>query len=129
MMSMSYPDTTRPTSVWPLVIPHGWIQCPEQDGLKMLWRDMPNGLRATFAIEHYPGPGADNLGPCEQTGTFRRVVLSRKKSYPTWDEMRDFIRSCGLFDRTRDVMMVIPPDEEYVNMHPNAFHWWQKVEA
>lgn len=92
----------------------------------MLTRQMPNGLLATFSIEHYDGSDRGEMGPCESTGTFRRVVLSRRNMYPTWDEMRDFIRTCGLFDRTKDVMMVIPPDREYVNKHPNAFHWWQK---
>ena len=113
-------------SEWPLVIPAGWTKTPS-GALKMLFRDMPNGLRATFAREYYPGGADRNLnGPMETPGWFRRVVLSRKKSYPTWDEMRDFIRDCGLFDRSRDVIMVLPPDNEYVNMHPNAFHWWQK---
>jgi hypothetical protein len=113
-------------SEWPAVIPAGWMQYDEH-GLKLLATKTRTGLRATFAIEHYPGPDGTNLGPCEQTGVFRRVVLSRKTSYPTWDEMRDFIRTCGLFDRSRDVFMVLPPDHDYINVHPNCFHWWQKV--
>jgi hypothetical protein len=115
----------RAWSSWPLIIPAGWQQF-EHDGLKMLATNQ-NGLHATFAIEHYPGGERGQMGPCEQSGTFRRIVMSRKNMYPTWDEMRDFIRRCGLFDRTRDVMMVLPPDAEYINVHPNAFHWWQKV--
>jgi hypothetical protein len=118
----------NPTSSWPLVIPAGWWKCPEKDGLKMIMTQTASGLRASFSIEHWPGPDRDNLGPMEQAGTFRRLVLSRKTMYPTWDEMRDFIRACGLFDRSRDVVMVVPPDREYVNLHPNAFHWWQRVE-
>jgi len=114
-----------PSSSWPAVIPAGWRRVVDGE-LKMLARQMPNGLYATFSIEHYHGgPDRNWFGPCETLGTFRRVVLSRKTMYPTWDEMRDFIRSCGLFDRSRDVFMVLPPDSEYVNTHPNAFHWWQ----
>ena len=116
----------RAWSEWPLIIPAGW-RAYDHEGLKMLYTKTPSGLKATFAIEHYPGPGDRDRGPCEQTGTFRRVVLSRKNMYPTWDEMRDFIRDCGLFDRSRDVFMIIPPDAQYLNLHPNAFHWWQKV--
>lgn len=114
-------------SSWPAVIPAGWQQMQDGD-LRMLFRQFPNGLRATFAIEHYP-EHADRrqLGPCEQCGTFKRIVISRKNMYPTWDEMRELVMSCGLFDRSRDVCMVIPPDAEYVNVHPYAFHWWQKV--
>lgn len=117
-----------PTSSWPLVIPCGYWKCPERDGLKMIQTVTASGLTVTFSIEHWPGPGRDYCGPMEQIGTFKRAVLSRKKMYPTWDEMRDFVRECGLFDRSRDVVMVLPPDREYVNLHPNAFHWWQKVE-
>ena len=116
----------NPYSTWPLVIPAGW-QTVDRDGLKTLYRHFPNGLFATFAIETYPGGGGRHtLGPCEEPGTFRRIVISRKKMYPAWDEMRDLVRTCGLFDRSRDIFMVIPPDEEYVNLHPHAFHWWQK---
>ena len=118
----------NPTSSYPLVIPAGWEKVPEQDGLKMLRRYWPNGMTATFAIEHWHGPEREHLGPMEQAGTFRRLVLSFPDRYPTWDEMRDFIRTCGLFDRTRDVAMIIPPDPEYVNLHNHAFHWWQKVQ-
>ncbi len=117
-----------PTSSWPVVIPAGWWQCPEEGGLKMIKTKTISGLVATFAIEHWPGPSRDLLGPMETVGTFRRLVLSRRNMYPTWDEMRDFIRECGLFDRTKDVAMIIPPDSEYVNVCQNAFHWWQKVE-
>lgn len=118
---MSYP-----TSSWPLVIPIGWECLPEQDGLKIIRKVFPNGLTATFSIEHWHGPERAACGPMEQVGTFRRLVLSRSNRYPGWDEMRDFIRSCGLFDRKRDVAMIIPPDDEYCNLHNFAFHWWQK---
>lgn len=118
------------TSSWPLVIPAGWWKCPEQSGLKMIMTTTASGMCATFTIKHYPGPPScrDLCGPMEQVGTFKRLILSYRDRYPTWDEMRDFIRHCGLFDRTRDVVMVLPPDREYVNKHPYAFHWWQKVE-
>jgi hypothetical protein len=105
----------------PAVIPAGW-QVKESAGCRLLFRQMPNGLKATFSEEHYADESRP-MGP----GTYRRVVLSRRNMYPTWDEMRDFIRTCGLFDRSRDVIMLLPPDRDYVSLHPNAFHWLQKV--
>lgn len=112
----------------PEVIPAGWriVPIPETPGYQMLARRLANGLMATFSIETY----ADTADPAEAPpcggGRYRRVVLSRKNMYPTWDEMRDFIYSCGLFDHTRDVIMLLPPPELYLNLHPNAFHFFQK---
>lgn len=84
----------------------------------------PRGLFATASVELYPRL-ADHP-PLDVPGTYRRIVISRRDRYPEWDEMRDFVRECGIFDRTSDVFMLIPPDAEYVNIHKNAFHWWQR---
>lgn len=119
--------SAAPATVWPRVIPSGWQEIRMPNGDKILVYRTDSGLCGTFSIEHWPGPDRNQCGPMEQTGVFKRIVLSRSTAYPTWDEMRDFIRECGLFDRTRDVIMVLPPDREYINVHPFAFHWWQRV--
>lgn len=108
----------------PSVIPAGWQEF-EFDGMLAICRRMPNGLLATFTVEAYMAQDQDcpPLGP----GVYHRIVLSRRKMYPTWDEMRAFIRSCGLFDNNRDVVMLLPPEKDYVNLHLNCFHWFQKV--
>jgi len=114
-----YPPAWEKRSV---VGPHG-----ERLG-SLIFRDFPNGLRASFAVETYTT--LDDGPPMEQPGTYKRLVISRiaNDHYPTWDEMRDLVRTCGFFDRSRDVFMLLPPDEHYVNIRETAFHWWQKVQ-
>jgi hypothetical protein len=108
----------------PMVIPAGWSS-KEIGGIVMLFTETAMGLRATFTLERYGEH--DSAAPLEiGSGTYGHVVISRSDRYPGWNEMRDFIRSCGLFNRTRDVFMILPPDAEYLNLHKNAFHWYQK---
>lgn len=108
----------------PLVVPSGWSE-KKVGGLIMLFAETAAGLRATFTLERYAGGSYDQTGPMG-AGTYARVVISRADRYPDWDEMRDFIQNCGLFDRKRDIFMIIPPETEYVNIHKNCFHWWQQ---
>jgi hypothetical protein len=43
--------------------------------------------------------------------------------YPTWDEIHDArYRFCPL-DKT--MAMLLPPQGEYVNLHPTTFHLWE----
>lgn len=107
----------------PKVIPVGW-RVIDNAGLRLLHRDMPNGLRAVFTVEEY---GPDENPPTGMPGVYHRVSLSRRKMYPTWDEMKAFLRDCPLFDNSRGIIMVLPPNSEYVNLHPNCFHWFQRV--
>jgi len=49
------------------------------------------------------------------------ISYSRANRYPEWDEMRDMrykIIPAGI-----TLVMVLPPKGEYVNVHPNCFHW------
>lgn len=107
----------------PLVIPPGWTE-KKVGSLIMLFAETAAGLRATFTIERYAEVA--DPPPLGIKGTYARIVISRADRYPGWNEMRDFIRTCGLFDRSRDVFMLLPPDAEYVNLHKNCFHWFQK---
>ncbi len=47
--------------------------------------------------------------------------ISHPSRNPTWEEQRDFRYS----EIPNDVYMVsiMPPKEEYVNLHPRCFHW------
>jgi len=46
--------------------------------------------------------------------------------YPTWDEQREAVhRFCpGIWMES-----LLPPEgsEDYVNLHPTTFHWWERV--
>jgi glycine/D-amino acid oxidase-like deaminating enzyme len=110
----------------PAIVPFGWEVVSDHDG-QFIRRRFANRMCVTYSIEVYTEDDTDGgRGPLESYGTFKRMVISFPDRHPTWEEMRDYIRTCGLFDRTRDVFMVLPPDADYVNKHPHAFHWWQK---
>jgi len=50
----------------------------------------------------------------------RHLSISHPKRYPTWDEIAT--ARYALLPRMRDCVMVLPPDDEYANLHPNCFH-------
>ena len=45
--------------------------------------------------------------------------------YLTWDEILDV--RYAFFDESDEVYQILPPKEEYVNVHKNCFHLWSKV--
>lgn len=51
------------------------------------------------------------------------LSVSCSDRYPTWEEMKD-ARYSLLPD---DVYMaqILPPKAEYVDLHPNCFHWYE----
>lgn len=46
--------------------------------------------------------------------------------YPNFDEQMDAIRTLLPVDRT--YVMIVPPDERYIAVHPTTFHWheWEE---
>lgn len=52
-----------------------------------------------------------------------RTSDTKPGRYPTWDEIYDArYRFCPL-DRT--MAMLLPPQDEYVNLHETTFHLWE----
>ena len=49
------------------------------------------------------------------------LSISCKRRYPTWEEMRD--ARYDLLPDNLTMAMLLPPKREYVNVHPNCFHW------
>lgn len=47
----------------------------------------------------------------------------RPGRYPTWDEITDARYRFGPLDKT--LVMLLPPQSEYVNVHPTTFHLWE----
>ena len=94
-------------------------------GVALLYRASANGMRFTFTLERY-GPGEPTPLPLPGGGTYAHLVISRQDRYPGWDEMRDFLKACELFHHDKEIFMVLPPEKDYLNIHPNAFHWYQK---
>ena len=42
--------------------------------------------------------------------------------YPTWDEQ---VEACRRFAPGKRMASYIVPQEEHINLHPTAFHWWE----
>ena len=50
------------------------------------------------------------------------LSVSHKSRYPIWDE----IKACKYaFLPEIDMYMSLPPEGEYINLHPNCFHLWE----
>ena len=103
----------------PTVVPEGW-----QHDVDALFRRYYSGLAVLVSIDTF-APGDEDTPPAGP-GEYTHVSISRRDRYPGWDEMRDLVYSCGFFDRGRAVMMVLPAPENYVNIHQNCFHFWQR---
>lgn len=50
------------------------------------------------------------------------LSISHSNRYPTWQEIKD--ARYRLMPRDRDVFQVLPPPDDYCNVHPNCFHLW-----
>jgi hypothetical protein len=55
-------------------------------------------------------------------GVLRHVSISHKHRDPNWNEIRS-VRST-FFPMTRDVMMMLPKEADYINVHEHCFHLW-----
>lgn len=99
----------------PRIVPPNW-DVADVMGQPIARRLDASGLKMMFSI--------DTL---EDGKRWSHFSISRRDRYPGWDEMVAAIRACPFLDPERDVVMVIPPAKEYVNYHPNCFHWWQEV--
>lgn len=56
-------------------------------------------------------------------GVLRHLSVAHKSRVPTWEELLQ-ARSIFFEDDT-DCMMVMPVEEDYVNVHKYAFHIWE----
>lgn len=51
------------------------------------------------------------------------LSISRKDRYPNWDE----IKRARYDHMPKDILvaMLLPPENEYVNLYSNCFHLWE----
>ena len=108
----------------PNIIAPPW-QTIKKGNDEMIGRSYPDGICVCFSIEGFDNSASDT--PPMGIGEYAHISISRQNKYPSWDEMRDYIYSCGRFDNKRDVVMLLPPKERYVNLHKNTFHFYQKI--
>lgn len=55
------------------------------------------------------------------------LSVAHKERYPNWDELMIF-RSF-IFEDDMEVIMVMPPMDEYVNLHDRCFHMWHDTKS
>jgi len=51
------------------------------------------------------------------------LSISHAKRYPSWDEIKGARYELMPHDIT--VAMLLPPPEDYINVHQNCFHLWE----
>jgi len=74
-----------------------------------------------------PGARAYRLGEClvfvgvSEDGW--HLSISHPSRYPTWDEIK--AARYQLTPHNITMAMILPPPNEYVNIHENCFHLWQ----
>ncbi|NPV81906.1 MAG: hypothetical protein HPY52_16870 [Firmicutes bacterium] len=88
---------------------------------------LPLPIPPEFKVNLEPGAQAYRYGPClvivGKSEDGWHMSISHPDRYPTWDEIRDARYQFMPHDIT--VAMLLPPPEEYINIHENCFHLWQ----
>lgn len=56
---------------------------------------------------------------------YMHVSVAHSSRYPTWDEIHT-IRDWA-FPEDMEVVMVLPREVDYVNLHRNCFHLWESA--
>jgi hypothetical protein len=94
----------------PRVLPAGWREWTDA-GIAGCFINPQRKLAVIFSVER------------ERDGKrWIHVSVSHRDRLPTWDELR------GVKDWTigRDklALQVLPPEDQYVNLHPRTLHLW-----
>lgn len=108
----------------PRLVPRGWQPTPE-GSVPGIYCRTKGGLVVLLSIEDFDAECSDP--PPMGLGTYYHISLSREGKNPDWEEMRDFIyKHCPFISSARDVVMLLPPTDQYVNVHQHCFHFYQK---
>jgi hypothetical protein len=59
----------------------------------------------------------------DDTRTYWHLSISCQNRYPTWEEIKDARYS--LLPMGLTFAQILPPMNEYTNIHPNCFHLWE----
>jgi hypothetical protein len=104
---------------WPL---GGWLKVHETPGIidrpdtsGQAAYEGPNGLTVLATIDNTP-----------RFGPLLHVSLSYRKRDPFWSEIKAAREA--FFPPDIDVMMMLPRESDYVNLHPHTFHLIQTPE-
>lgn len=94
----------------PIILPAGWFQLesPVFDTEAYYWKR--NRVKVLI------GPESHNKE------TWVHVSLSKPNKLPTWAEVRE-VKNIFI-GRKEKAIMILPCDDEYVNIHPYCLHLW-----
>jgi hypothetical protein len=99
-------------------------------GYPMLFRnemknDVGGGVIQVARSWYNPSTGLSVIASIDRTqhGALLHVSLALPDKLPKWDQIKA-IRNY-FFPKTVDVMMVLPQERDYINVHPFAMHLWQ----
>lgn len=103
--------------VLPLVLPAGWEVIEERaDGRKYL-KQTPVGLLCVIAgVERH-----------RDKKHWLHVSLSYQNSLPSWDTVK-LVKDTFIGPK-KTALQVLPPDSDYVNIHPYCLHLWHCLDG
>jgi hypothetical protein len=91
------------------------------------WRDRGPMLLECGAVRAFTKGGCRVfIAQEDRHGTNKQrwhLSISRQDRYPGWDEIKDARYS--LLPLGLTFAMILPPPNEYVNIHGNCFHLWE----
>lgn len=93
-----------------------------------VWPEMPADLRET-GTKCFSKRSCRCLISCEPVPGVPRparrwhLSISCVDRYPTWDEIKD--ARCSLLPMGLTFAQILPPMNEYVNVHQYTFHLWE----
>lgn len=111
-------------STWQRISP-GPIMANSHPGTRAWQRDVPDGhLSVLVGRELTDVPNGDRLALWHLSISHRTNEERPKPGrYPTWDEIHE-ARYRFLPDEVT-VAMLLPPKNEYINVHATTFHLWE----
>ena len=96
---------------------HGWIEGPPYEtvpGFKAR-TFQKDGCVVILGLETRPGDNTNRR--------YWHLSISRKTNYPTWEMIKD--ARYALLPLGLTFAQILPPPNDYINVHPNCFHLWE----
>lgn len=84
------------------------------------WIDLPNRLRIPGLVRICQSGELRVIISRDPPDDYWHLSISCENRYPTWDEIKR--ARYELLPNNCTMAMLLPPTEEYVNIHENCFH-------
>ena len=93
----------------------------EMESIMKIMDETTDGI---VAVRIFKGGGFRMIVSVDNTshGPLIHASLSHRARIPTWSEITDMRRA--IWEPEEDVMMMLPRESDYVNLHEFAMHLW-----